>query len=456
MKHRLLILLSVLGATTLCAQENDSVVIRRIVEFALTRSSCYEILRGLTECCPHRLSGSDGADRAVNYMRDVMLQMGFDSVWLQPCYVPYWVRGEKEQCTLFYNGRQEALAVMALGNSAGTGSLGLEAPVIEVKNFRHLDSLGKKHINGKIVFYNYPFQDAFINQFQAYADAVAYRWAGASRAARYGAVAVLVRSMTSARDNHPHTGSMAYNDSFPRIPALALSTLAADRLSDVLRRHPQARLYIRNTSRMMADSVLSYNVIGELRGTVYPDRFILVGGHLDAWDAGHGAHDDGAGCVQTIEVLNTFKKLNLRPRHTLRVVLFMNEENGLRGALTYAAEARRKNEIHVFALESDAGGFVPRGFRIGGDSILIDKIFSWKKLFEPYYVHVWNRGGSGGADIAPLRGHCPVLAGFLPDSQRYFNHHHADTDTFDQVNKRELELGAGVITALVYLVDKYF
>ncbi|MCS6916812.1 MAG: M28 family peptidase [Chitinophagales bacterium] len=456
MKHFLLLLYSGFWAATSYAQDNDSVVIRRIMEFALTRSSSYELLRGLTQCCPHRLSGSEGAARAVTFMRDAMQQMGFDTVWLQPCYVPHWVRGEKEQCTLRYNGRQEPLAVMALGNSEGTGPRGLEAQVVEVKNFRQLDSLGEKQIKGKIVFYNYPFNDAFVNQFQAYGDAVTYRWAGPSRAARYGAVAVLVRSMTSARDDHPHTGSMAYNDSFPRIPALALSTLAADRLSAVLRRHPQARIYVRNTSRMMADSVLSYNVIGELRGSVYPDRYILVGGHLDAWDAGHGAHDDGAGCVHSVEVLNIFRQLKLQPRHTLRVVLFMNEENGLRGALTYAAEARRKNETHLFALESDAGGFVPRGFRIGGDSLMIDKIFSWKKLFEPYYVHVWSRGGTGGADIAPLRGHCPVLAGFLPDSQRYFNHHHADTDTFDQVNKRELELGAGVIAQLIYLVDKHF
>lgn len=453
---RLLIGVLLLAAGPLPAQQQDSVMLRRIVEFALTRSTCYELLRGLTECCPHRLSGSAGAERAVYYMRDALVGMGLDSVWLQPCYVPQWVRGEKEQCRVQYRGTTEELAVMALGNSEGTGPAGLEAQVIEVKNFRQLDSLGKKHINGKIVFFNYAFNDAFVNQFQAYGDAVAYRWAGPSRAARYGAVAVVVRSMTAARDNHPHTGSMAYNDSFPKIPALALSTQAADRLSMLLQQHPQARLYLRNTSRMMPDSVLSYNVIGELRGSEHPDRYIVVGGHLDAWDAGHGAHDDGAGCVQAVEVLHTMKTLGLRPRHTIRAVLFMNEENGLRGGKAYNAEARRKGERHVFALESDAGGFVPRGFRIGGDSALVNKILSWKLLFEPYYVHVWSRGGAGGADIAPLQGFCPVLAGFLPDSQRYFNHHHADTDTFDQVNKRELELGAGVITGLIYLIDRYF
>ncbi|MEM7186403.1 MAG: M28 family peptidase, partial [Bacteroidota bacterium] len=210
---------------------------------------------------------------------------------------------------------------------------------------------------------------------------------------------------------------------------------------------------LRNSSFVGPD-VQSYNVIGEITGSEFPDKYMIVGGHLDSWDLGDGSHDDGAGCVQSMEVLRLFKKINYRPRHSIRVVLFMNEENGLRGGREYARVAKAKGEKHLFALESDAGGFTPRGFSFDTNEANMDMVRSWEPLFKPYLIHYFELGGSG-ADIGPLKDGNVVLCGLRPDSQRYFDHHHAASDTFDAINKRELELGGAAMASLVYLFDKY-
>ncbi|MCY7411237.1 MAG: M28 family peptidase, partial [Chitinophagales bacterium] len=309
------------------SQNTDSIAFKNIFEFALTKSQCYQTLTDLT-ANGGRLSGSPQAAQAVELMKKVMEQNAFDKVWLQPCYVPHWVRGEKEVCYAETKGGKTNFTITALGNSQGTGKNGLKAPVIEINNYKQMDSLGRKNIEGKIVFYNHPFNDAFIDQFNAYGEAVGYRWAGPSQAAKYGAVATIVRSMTSSLDDYPHTGAMHYVDSFPKNPAVAISTIGANKLSQMLKADPSLKVYLRNTSVMMTDSVLSYNVIGELTGTEFPDQYITVGGHLDSWETGSGAHDDGAGVVQSVEVLRIFKGLGIKPKHTIRCVCFMNEENG--------------------------------------------------------------------------------------------------------------------------------
>lgn len=454
MQRFILVLLLIFFARATFSQNPDSVAFARIFEFALTKSQCYPTLTALTTQIGGRLSGSPEAARAVEMMKKVLDQNGFDSVWLQPCYVPHWVRGDKEVSYAISKGQKTNLTITALGNSTGTGTHGLDAAVIEVKNFSQLDSLGEKNIKGKIVFYNHPFNDAYVNQFRAYGEAVWYRWAGPSRAAKYGAVGTVVRSMTSAVDDFPHTGAMGYNDSFPKIPCCAISTIGANKLSELIRKDPSTHFYFRQTCEMMKDSVLSYNVIGELRGTQYPNEFITVGGHLDAWETGDGAHDDGAGVVQSIEVLRIFKGLGIRPKHTIRCVLFMNEENGGRGGAKYASEAKRKKEIHLFAVESDAGGFSPNGFSFSGDSLAILKIQKWTSMFAPYHIHELQPGGDG-ADVSHLRGFCKVLSGLHPDSQRYFDYHHAASDVLEAVNKRELEMGAAAMAALIYMVDMY-
>jgi hypothetical protein len=248
---------------------------------------------------------------------------------------------------------------------------------------------------------------------------------------------------------------MSYGDQpiSKRIPAAAISTNAAEKLSNLLKIAPELKFLFRQQCKQY-DDVLSYNVIGEITGSEYPDEIILVGGHLDSWDVGDGAHDDGAGCVQSMEVLRLFQQLDYKPKRTLRVVFFMNEENGLRGGRKYAEMAALKGETHIFALESDAGGFTPRGFNFDLSDHEFAQVRSWEPLFKPYLIHYFEKGGSG-ADIGPLKTKTNVLAGLRPDSQRYFDYHHAATDTFDAVNKRELELGAATLTSLIYLYDTY-
>ena len=213
------------------------------------------------------------------------------------------------------------------------------------------------------------------------------------------------------------------------------------------------KFYFKQNCKQFKD-VLSYNVIGELTGSEYPNEYILVGGHLDSWDLGDGSHDDGAGCVQSMDVIRLLKLSDIKPKRTIRVVLFMNEENGTKGAMKYAQVVAEKGENHIFALESDAGGFSPRGFYFDSDDKNFNQILGWKELFKPYLIHFFERGGSG-ADIGPLKTSMNVLSGLKPDSQRYFDHHHSANDNFDAINKRELEMGAATITSLIYLIDKY-
>jgi hypothetical protein len=300
-------------------------------------------------------------------------------------------------------------------------------------------------------------QDDLIQTMRAYGGAVGQRYSGASEAAKYGAVGVVVRSMSLSQDDFPHTGAMSYGDTPKdlRVPACAISTNGANYLSATLKLQPNLLFYFNQNCKSHPD-VQSYNVIGEIRGSESPNNFIVVGGHLDSWDLGDGSHDDGAGCVQSLEVLRLLKKVGYQPKHTIRAVMFMNEENGLRGGNKYAEEAKRKEEFHVFALESDAGGFTPRGFSFDTNEDNFQQIKNWENLFSPYLVNRFVRGGSG-ADIGPLKnqGIISVLAGLSPDSQRYFDYHHAANDTFDKVNKRELELGAAAMTGIIYLMDKY-
>jgi hypothetical protein len=238
-----------------------------------------------------------------------------------------------------------------------------------------------------------------------------------------------------------------------RIPAAAISTNGAELLSSMLALNPRLKFYLKQNCKNLPD-VQSYNVIGEITGSTYPEEIMVVGGHLDSWDLGDGSHDDGAGIVQSMEVLRIMKKINYRPKRTLRVVLYMNEENGQRGAAKYTELAQKNNENHVFALESDAGGFTPRGFSIDTTEEKLKTIQSWAPYFEPYLIHLFVKGGSG-ADIAPLKTADNVLAGLRPDSQRYFDFHHAANDTFDAINKRELELGAATMASMVFLMDHF-
>lgn len=451
-----ILLLISLTATSQKVNQEDSLMLRKIFDEALINGKSYDWLHHITKNIGPRLSGSIGAERAINYTKTELENLGFDKVWLQPVMVPKWVRGIKEYAYIETSpGNTTITNICALGGSAPTPEGGLKAEVIEVKGIEDLKKLDRSKIQGKIVFYNRPMDPKLIQTFEAYGGCVDQRYSGAFEAAKLGAAGVIVRSMSLKIDEYPHTGTMTYGD-LPleaRIPAAAISTKHADLLSSMLKLQPDLKFYFNQTCRAFPD-VESHNVIGEITGSVYPDKIILVGGHLDSWDLGEGAHDDGAGCVQSMEVLRLLKNLDYKPKHTIRVVLFMNEENGLRGARKYAEEAGKKNENHIFALESDAGGFTPRGFSFQCSDEDFEQIESWKPLFEPYLVHYFVQGGSG-ADVAPLKKDGNIAAGLRPDSQRYFDYHHADTDVFEAINKRELELGGAAMTALIYLIDKY-
>ena len=432
------------------SQTEDSGMIKKISDEILLNGKAYENLRHLTKKIGGRLAGSPQMTMAEQWGEKVMKESGADKVMMQECKVPHWVRGGEDKAKVTAG---KELDVVALGNSMGTGKNGVKAEVLLVNSFDDLEKK-KDQVKDKIVFYNYKFNPTFVQTFRSYGDASPYRGSGPSRAAKYGAKAVIVRSMSHSTDNNPHTGATRYVDSFPKIPGVAIGLRDADWLNEELQK---GKLTVEiKTNGHFLDSAIGHNVIGELTGSEFPNEIITVGGHLDSWDNCEGAHDDGAGCVQTIEILRAFKAIGYKPKRTIRFVLFANEENGLRGGNKYADEAKAKNEKHIFALESDAGGFTPRAFGFTMSDEQFQKVLQWKPLIAPYGCSEFNRGG-GGADIGPLRRAFPTtaLGGLSPDSQRYFDIHHARNDVFENVNKRELELGAVNMAALIYLIDKY-
>jgi carboxypeptidase Q len=460
MQKSLFVLAFVVATLFANAQNQDSVFIRRIADEILLNSKAYDNLRVLTKQVGGRLSGSPQMVKAEQWGAAAMKAANADKVWLQECQVPHWVRGGRDlfqaERLVSSNGKLNKwstryLDVIALGNSLGTPAT-IRGKVVEVMNFDELESM-KDSLKGKIVFYNYHFNPTLVKTFEAYSDAVRYRGAGASRAGKYGAAGVIVRSMSHSTDNNPHTGSLNYNDSFPKIPAVAVGLKDADWLDSVL--HTTTVFASMKTNGHFLPDTTAHNIIGELRGTEFPDQYITIGGHLDSWDPAEGAHDDGAGCVQTMEVLRALKALGYKPKHTIRFVLFANEENGTRGGKKYAADAVAKGEKHLFALESDEGGFTPRGIGFMGSEEQYQKVAAWTNLLCPYGGCEIKRGG-GGSDISALATALKTPVGSLmPDSQRYFDYHHARNDIFENVNKRELELGAVNIAAFIYLVDKY-
>lgn len=434
----------------------DSIMLRKIYDEALVNGQSYEWLRHITKNIGHRLSGSTGAERAVSYTKEELDQLELDKVWLQSVMVPKWIRGIREYAYIETSpGNTTVVNIRALGGSTSTPQGGLKAGIIEVQGIDGLKKLNRSDVEGKIVFYNKAMDPRFIETFGDYGNTVSQRSSGAYEAAKLGAVGVILRSVTLKDHETPHTGGMSYRD-LPLdqyIPAAAISTTHANLLSRMLNLQPDLQFYFNQTSRMMPE-VESHNVIGEIKGSLFPERIIVVGAHLDSWDVGEGAHDDGAGVVQAMEVLRLLKNLNYKPKHTIRVVLFMNEENGTRGARKYAEEAEKNKVPHIFGIESDAGGFSPRGFSFACSDEELAHLKQWQPLFKPYLANLFVKGFSG-VDIRPLEKENNVMAGLKVDSQRYFDIHHADTDVFELVSRRELELGAAAMTSIIYLVDKY-
>lgn len=432
------------------AQDTDSLTLRRIYDVALDQGHAYENLRSLCKDVGPRLSGSAGAEKAVAWSEKRMQGYGFDRVWLYPVMVPHWERGAPERCVV--NATGDSLDVLALGGSVATEGV-LEAEVVKMGSIQALKALPDGALSGKILFLDQPMNARMIDTFNAYGGCAGARVYGPSEAARKGAVAFVMRSVGLRADDFPHTGVLRYDPEVDSIPAFALSTHAAHKLSTWLAENESLKITLESHCRTLPDAP-SHNVMAEIRGTEFPEKVITVGGHLDSWDVGEGAHDDGAGVIQALEVLRIFKTLGIAPRHTVRCVFFMNEENGSRGARAYAQMCEEAGEIHLAAMESDRGGFAPRGFHIDGEEIYIESLRGYLPLFEPYLIHIMKRG-YGGVDINPLRSATTPLIGVVPDSQRYFDVHHTANDVFENVNKRELELGAAGMASLIYLIDKY-
>ena len=449
-------LITMLPVDLIGQQAEDALYIKRIHQEILREGQCYKWLTHLSEEIGGRLAGSPASVEAIGYTQKMMDTLGLDRVWVQPCKIPnYWTRGDAEKVIVQIEDKEIPLKCTALGGSPGTPKEGIQAAVIEVMSLEEVELLGEDHIKGKIVFYNRPMDPGLTTTFRAYGGAVGQRVNGPALASKYGAVGAIVRSMTNNLDDVPHTGVTAFREGVKPIPAIAISTNDAEKLSKLLDEH-DLNIYMWNNSQNLGE-MMSFNVIGEIKGSEFPDEIILVGGHLDAWDTGGGAHDDGAGCVQSMEVLYRLKKMGYRPKRTLRCVMFMNEENGLGGGRAYADSSRAKGEFHMAALESDSGGFTPRGFGCTGHADTFGKnlraIQQWSTLLEPYDLFI--KKGGAGADINPLKFQKGLLIGLRTDSQRYFDFHHTANDRIEAVNERELKMGAAAMTSLVYLLDQY-
>jgi len=433
------------------SQKGDSVFIEKIYHEALTEGHSYENLRILCKDVGNRLSGTAGAQMAVEWAKSTLDKYDFDTVYLQKIMVPHWDRGTTERAWIQVGDRKIALSILALGGSVSTEGL-MKGEIIEFNSLGDLKKSSTSVVQGKIVFINQRMNDSEINTFHAYGSCSSMRVDGAVEAAKLGAKAVIIRSLGLAIDDHPHTGVMKYENAIKKIPAAAISTQDSDQLSELIRQN-KVNLFLELNCRTLEDKP-SYNVIAELKGTKKSTEIITFGGHLDSWDTGEGAHDDGAGVVHCMEALRILKKLNYRPERTLRVVLFMNEENGNRGGKGYADWVVSKGEKHIAALESDRGGFAPRGFSCDGTAEQVKFLKTLEPLMKKYELHVFEKG-YGGVDIGPLKSKFSTipLFGFVPDSQRYFDFHHTPNDIFENVNKRELELGAAAVCSFIYLLD---
>jgi hypothetical protein len=441
-----------LSHTQIQNSSKDSAMIASIFNEVMLHGECYENLRYLCKSIGHRLAGSESAQKAIDWGKLTLEKSAAENVFLMPVEVPHWTRGSFEFGGYTGSGKQKEVALTALGGSVGTDGKRITAEVVEVKSFDELKALGEDKVRGKIVFFNKPLDATLINTGAAYGGGYPIRGQGPSEAAKLGAVACLIRSLTLADDNYPHTGATNYEEGVKRIPAAALSAVASRQLSQDLKDDPHLKFDLQLSCEAY-ERTMQANVVAEIRGTEFPDEYITVGGHLDSWDIGEGAHDDGTGIVQSIEMIRTLKAIGYKPKRTIRAVLFINEEFGNDGGETYARICKEKGLVHVAALESDGGGFTPVGFNCDISDKQYEIAQSWLPLLEPYNLFRFRRGGSG-VDIRPLKDNRIALFGLHVDGQRYFDYHHTNNDRFENVNKRELELGAAAMSALVYLLDQ--
>lgn len=436
----------------LLAQTTDQTA-TRLIDHILANSQGYETLAYLTDNIGPRLSGSKGAALAVQYTERRFKEWGID-VRREAVMVPHWVRGEERARLVSHNDQR--IVLTALGGSVATPAAGITAEVIEVTSFDQLAELGRAKIAGKIVFYEGEMDMALVESgqaFQAYSKAVVFRGTGASRAAELGAVAAVIRSVASASLRTPHTGSLRYDEKQPRIPAAAMTTEDAGLVHRLLAKGERVRMHLVLTPRTLPD-VASSNVIAEIRGSERPDEIVLIGGHLDSWDLGTGAIDNGSGVVMVMETLRAMKELGIVPKRTIRGVLFMNEENGLRGGRKYFENAAKREEIqkHVAVIESDAGVAPPVGFISTLEGKSLERLQARMKVLSRIAPIRFDSSKHTGADTSPMTDAGVVGFGLVPDPRHYFDFHHTPADTLDKVDPKALAQDTAALAGLAYVI----
>ncbi len=434
------------GITSAQTADHTATVKQLVNEITTSKQSYYNL--SLLDAIGARVSGSKEADLAVQWAKKKMESYGFDKITLDPCQVPKWSRGNLEKATLTSGDTTLELAVAALGGSIGTPADGIDAQVIEVHSLSEVSNLGSSRIKGKIVFYNQPM-DLTIDPFEAYGNIVSLRTSGAATAAKYGAVATVLRSLsTLPDDDHPHTGIMHYSGT--KIPSAALSTHASNILSDAPKRNSNLHLKL-HLSASEVTTVTSYNVIGEITGSELPNEVYIVGGHLDSWDLGRGNHDDGSGVVQSLEVVRALKALKITPKRTIRVVLFMSEEFGGIGAEQYERKLLASNQKVIGAMESDRGGFAPVGFSVHTSNRVLRQIQSWKPYLALAHADKIIPSSSAGTDTETLgRAGVPEFE-LVPEPAHYFDLHHSALDQLSAVNVDDLSMGAAALAVFSFL-----
>lgn len=432
--------------------EQDLRIAEQFVKLATGEEKGYELLRELTNMGP-RLSGSEGSMAAIDWAYNKMNELGLENVTKQPVMVPKWVRGTVERSRVIKseNFNNKNLNIAALGGTVGTPNGPISGQVLEVQSFQELKEKSKQ-AKGKIIFFNRPMDKTLYETFGAYGGAVSQRGGGASAAAEVGGIAALVRSMTMKDDNVPHTGGMGYQDGIKKVPAAAVGIHDADFLSNLLKSEPNIEVSLELSAKNHPD-VQSYNVYADIKGSEFPNEIIVVGGHFDSWDKGVGAMDDGGGCLQALEVLDLFNRLGIKPKRTIRVVFFINEENGGRGGTEYAAFAANSDEKHIAAIESDRGVFTPRGFTTDAAPEVLAKMQSWLPALNKAKIE-WVKNGGSGADVGKIK-NAIARIGYYPDDARYFDYHHSDNDQFSAVSAREMELGTAAMAILTYMISEY-
>ena len=453
MKKAIIIVTLLMSTLLVRAQNSEQTTLSAIYNSALTSTDAYENLRELCTDAPGRLVGSPASERAIQMLKAKVEQLNPDTCFLQTYTTSSWRCKTPAQATVLFGSTKLPLNVVNLGLSVSTPGEGLQAPIIEVPSFRALDSLGTRSVKGKIVFFNNPMNNSSISTFSAYGDAVELRFSGASKASQYGAVGVLVRSLSTEPNDFPHTGVSKFEKGVKQIPNLSVSTNDADKLSNLIKQYKGLEVRMTSNTEIIG-SIQTSNIIAEIRGSVHPERIILIGAHLDSWHNTPGAHDDGAGCAQIIDVFRIFKALNLQPVNTIRLVLFMDEEMYQSGSKVYSAFAGVEKKEHIACIESDAGGLLPIGFGIDcEDEILVQSIMKQTAKLVDFGIYVTDKSHAG-VDIGPLKDYGYPLIGLSTNSQRYFEYHHSANDTFDKVSRREMQLGTAAIAGLVYLIDK--